>query len=69
MIITILAEQKVHVLPLYLHQIENQTYPASKIELYIRTNNNLAHTAMVLEQWIEKVKERYSQRFITIRVI
>lgn len=59
--IAILAKDKAHVLPLYLNIIENQTYPASKIKLYIRTNNNNDNTAQVLEEWIEKVKDRYSE--------
>ncbi|MDF2523578.1 MAG: hypothetical protein K0R31_1219 [Clostridiales bacterium] len=59
--IAILAKDKAHVLPLYLNLIENQTYPADKIKLYIRTNNNRDQTAVLLEQWIEKVKDRYSE--------
>ncbi len=59
--IAILAKDKAHVLPLYLDLIENQTYPAAKIKLYIRTNNNRDHTAALLEQWIEKVRDRYSE--------
>ena len=59
--IAILAKDKAHVLPLYLKQIENQTYPASKIKLYIRTNNNNDDTAEILEQWIEKVNGKYSE--------
>ncbi|MDF2929406.1 glycosyltransferase family 2 protein [Anaerospora sp.] len=59
--VAILAKDKAHVLPLYLNLIENQTYPASKIKLYIRTNNNNDNTAEVLEQWIERVKDRYSE--------
>jgi hypothetical protein len=48
--IAILTKDKAHVLPLYLNQIESQTYPASKIKLYIRTNNNRDNTAAILEQ-------------------
>jgi hypothetical protein len=59
--IAILAKDKAHVLPFYLELIENQTYPAAKIKLYIRTNNNHDDTADVLAQWIEKVKDRYSE--------
>lgn len=59
--IAILAKDKGHVLPLYLSLIEKQTYPASKIKLYIRTNNNNDDTTAVLEQWIEKVRDRYSE--------
>lgn len=59
--IAILAKEKAHVLPLYLDLIERQTYPSSQIKLYIRTNNNRDHTAALLEQWIEKVKDKYSE--------
>ena len=59
--VAILAKEKAHVLPMYLDLIENQTYPASKIKLYIRTNNNRDHTKLLLEQWVEKVKDKYSE--------
>ncbi|MFJ7638312.1 hypothetical protein ACIQZM_12960 [Peribacillus sp. NPDC097206] len=59
--IAILAKEKAHVLPMYLDLIEKQTYPASKIKLYIRTNNNRDQTAVLLEQWVEKVKDKYSE--------
>ncbi|MEK4935696.1 MULTISPECIES: hypothetical protein [Bacillus] len=59
--IAILAKDKAHILPLYLKLIEKQTYPSSKIKLYIRTNNNNDQTAIILEQWIDKVKDKYSE--------
>lgn len=59
--IAILAKDKAHVLPLYLRLIESQTYPAARIKLYIRTNNNKDNTAAVLEQWIETVRDKYSE--------
>lgn len=59
--IAILAKDKAHVLPMYLDLIEKQTYPASKIKLYIRTNNNKDHTAVLLEEWIGKVQDKYSE--------
>ncbi|SHJ04626.1 glycosyltransferase family 2 protein [Propionispora hippei] len=59
--VAILAKDKAHVLPLYLELIEKQTYPASQIKLYIRTNNNNDNTAQLLHQWVEKVKDRYSE--------
>lgn len=61
--IAILAKEKAHVLPLFLNLIENQTYPSSQIKLYIRTNNNRDQTAVLLEQWKEKVKDKYSEIF------
>ena len=59
--IAILAKQKGHLLPYFLKLIENQTYPSSLIKLYIRTNNNTDNTAEVLEEWIERVKDKYSE--------
>ncbi|WP_128894131.1 glycosyltransferase family 2 protein [Longirhabdus pacifica] len=61
--IAILAKDKEHLLPYYLQCIENQTYPASKIKLYIRTNNNVDQTANVLKKWINKVAHRYDEIF------
>ncbi|WP_405115539.1 hypothetical protein MHH28_13065 [Paenibacillus sp. FSL K6-1217] len=59
--IAILAKDKGHVLPLYLELIEKQTYPASRINLYIRTNNNNDRTKEILEEWVERVGERYHE--------
>lgn len=57
--IAILAKDKAHCLPFYLHCIEKQTWPKSKTLLYIRTNNNNDNTAQILKDWIEKVKTYY----------
>lgn len=62
--IAILAKDKAHVLPYYLSLIEKQTYPASKIKLYIRTNNNKDNTAQILTQWADKVRGRYSEVYL-----
>lgn len=58
--IAILAKDKAHTLPLYLQCIEQQTWPAKKTNLYIRTNNNNDKTAEILEAWVEKVRSRYA---------
>lgn len=58
--IAILAKDKAHTLPLYLSCIEQQTWPAQKTHLYIRTNNNNDNTVQILESWIERVKHRYA---------
>lgn len=47
-------------MPLCLSCIENQTWPASKTYLYIRTNNNNDKTAAILHAWVERVWERYA---------
>lgn len=59
--VAILVKDKAHLLPLYLSRIENQTYPASLIKLYIRTNNNKDNTAALLKSWIAKVRDRYAE--------
>ncbi len=59
--IAILAKDKAHILPLYLKQIEQQTFPAAHTKLYIRTNNNRDNTAEILERWLDRVGSRYSE--------
>jgi hypothetical protein len=59
--IAILAKDKAHLLPMYLDLIERQTYPAASIKLYVRTNNNNDDTAQVLEKWLNRVGDRYSE--------
>lgn len=58
--IAILAKDKAHTLPLYLKCIEQQTWPAHKTNLYIRTNNNNDKTVEILTAWVEKVRARYA---------
>ncbi|MBA3238718.1 MAG: glycosyltransferase family 2 protein [Parachlamydiaceae bacterium] len=58
--IAILAKDKAHTLPLYLSCIEQQTWPAHKSYLYIRTNNNNDDTLNVLRQWVERVGHNYA---------
>ncbi|MEK3879042.1 hypothetical protein [Paenibacillus sp. FSL M7-0420] len=62
--VAILAKDKAHVLPLYLELIERQTYPASRIKLYIRTNNNNDRTEEILREWAERVGERYHEVYL-----
>ncbi len=58
-VISILAKDKEACLPYYLRCIEKQTFPKDRTYLYIRTNNNNDRTAVILEEWIEKVKDQY----------
>lgn len=58
--IAILAKDKAHTLPLYLECIEQQTWPAEKTYLYIRTNNNNDNTAQILRDWVEQVARHYA---------
>jgi len=59
--IAILAKDKAHTLPLYLSCLENQTWPANKTYLYIRTNNNNDGTAQILRNWVARVGVRYAK--------
>lgn len=58
-VVSILAKNGEAVLPYYLKCIEAQTFPANKIHLYIRTNNNTDNTVNILKEWIKKVQDRY----------
>lgn len=57
--IAILVKDKAQCLPLYLDDIEKQTYPQSNTYLYIRTNDNNDNSAEILKNWIERVKDKY----------
>lgn len=59
--IAILAKDKAHTLELYLQCVEKQTWPKSKTNLYIRTNNNNDETALILKQWLTRVKDQYRE--------
>jgi hypothetical protein len=61
--IAILAKDKAHTLPLYLECLEQQTWPASKTYLYIRTNNNNDKTVHILRDWIARVGMRYAKLY------
>ncbi len=61
--IAILAKDKAHTLPLYLSCLEQQTWPAEKSYLYIRTNNNNDNTVEILSNWVKKVGDRYAGVF------
>ena len=61
-----MAKDKAHLLPYYLKTIENQTYPASAIHLYIRTNNNNDDTAKILLGWLNRVGHRYARTVIDV---
>ena len=61
--IAILAKDKAHTLPMYLKCIENQTWPKKQTCLYIRTNNNTDDTCKILQDWVLKVQDEYSDIF------
>jgi hypothetical protein len=57
--IAILAKDKAHTLPEYLHCLEEQTWPQDKTYIYIRTNNNNDETAAILRDWVQRVQHKY----------
>jgi hypothetical protein len=58
--ITILARNKAHVLPLYLKCIERLDYPKEKIHLYVHTNDNIDDTEDILRKWLSKMFGKYA---------
>jgi len=53
--ISILVRNKAHTLPYFLSLLENQTYPKSRIILYLRSDNNQDETLAVLDTWLSKI--------------
>ena len=58
--IAILAKDKAHCLPFYLRCLEEQTFPKRQTRIYIRTNNNNDKTAVILADWVTRMKNRYA---------
>jgi len=56
----ILAKNKEGTLPFFLKCLLNQTYPTSKIHLYIRTNDNTDDTAPLLQAFIKAHGSKYA---------
>lgn len=59
--LAILARNKAHVLPFFLHCIDELEYDKQKITLYINTNNNQDNTAELLEHWISDKGSAYRE--------
>jgi len=55
----ILARNKAHVLPLFLHCIENLIYEKKLITIYVNTNDNSDDTEKILDQWVTINREKY----------
>ncbi len=56
--IAILAHNKEHALPIFLHCIESLDYPKDRLALYIRTNNNNDQTKTILDSWVNTLRMR-----------
>lgn len=56
----ILAKQSENVLPLYLECLQKQTYPSSRIYVYIRANNSTDDTVGILRRWAKSQRSRYA---------
>jgi hypothetical protein len=52
-VISVLAKDKAHILPIFLDCLLKQDYPKDKIHLYIRTNDNNDSTATVLKGFVD----------------
>ena len=60
-LLAILARNKAHTLPHFLHCIENQEYNKSLVTVYINTNDNEDATAALLRDWASKWQEEYKE--------
>lgn len=60
LVFAILARDKQRTLPQYLNCLLHQTYPKSKIHLYIKTNDNADSTADILKQFIKDHGDSYA---------
>jgi hypothetical protein len=58
-LLSILARNKGHVLPLYLRCISCLDYPKKRIHVYIHTNNNNDDTVDVLQTWSKNESKEY----------
>ncbi|MBI2353078.1 glycosyltransferase family 2 protein [Candidatus Dependentiae bacterium] len=67
--IAILAKDKAHTLPLFLQCIQNQTWPAERTYLYVRTNNNNDDTAQILRLWLDQVQHRYAKIYFNDQAV
>lgn len=59
----ILAKNKAGTLPFFLDCLLNQTYPKSKIHLYIRTNDNTDDTTTILQTFVKEHGAKYRSIF------
>ena len=60
-LLAILAKDKAHTLPTFLHCIDQQDYDKKLITVYIRTNNNHDISKEVLQEWVKKNGDLYKK--------
>ena len=60
-LLAILARNKEHMLPTFLHSIENLEYGKKNITIYINTNNNSDTTETILTEWVKKQEPNYKK--------
>lgn len=56
--ISVLIRNKAHLLPYFLTSLEKQSYPKSRIILYLRSDNNQDDSIQLLEDWLKKIVPR-----------
>lgn len=57
--LAILARNKAHVLPKFLHTIDSLDYDKRLITIYINTNNNIDNTKRILKKWAANNLNKY----------
>lgn len=58
-VVAILAKDKAETLPLYLRCLGAQTFPKSRIHLYIRANDSTDDTNAILQAWVHENEDQY----------
>jgi hypothetical protein len=58
--VALLVKDKAYCLYFFLRCLYNQTFPKSRIHLYIRTNDNKDNSKEILDRWVEKNGSEYA---------
>lgn len=58
-LIAVILRNKAHVLPYFFGYLEQQSYPKSRISLWIYTDHNVDQTAEIVDTWAEAVLNEY----------
>ncbi|KAH8033226.1 hypothetical protein HPB51_008436 [Rhipicephalus microplus] len=58
-LIAVILRNKAHVLPYFFGYLEQQSYPKSRISLWIYTDHNVDQTAEIVDTWAEAVLNKY----------
>ncbi|XP_065300447.1 glycosyltransferase 25 family member-like isoform X6 [Dermacentor albipictus] len=64
-LIAVILRNKAHVLPYFFGYLEQQSYPKSRISLWIYTDHNVDQTPEMVDTWAEAVSSEYHNVNVT----